>query len=342
MISVKISTAFMIIGIFTLGIISDAYHILLLGLGSFLLPILLFFYGKYCTKYVSVSLKEKKKTVAFGEEIPVELIIENKGLLPIMNLKLTLRCRNGFIDYSENRNVQVSVGSSRIRIVEFSINSSHVGRVKLHLFKGFLYDPMMLFKNKLNLDHRVTVFMLPLCEKEKVIDFTAKSTFADHTYSKEKPGYDSSEIFGIRDYREGDLMKQIHWKLTAKSDKTIIREFSLPIDNRFILFADFYAERLTEEVLFGMDTMFEELFSFSMGMVSEKIHHSIKWYDYKKGEVSGININSFDDMYVAMQQMLGMTLYGGGSLGKENCPKGDGVFYFSPNEERHGERRLSA
>ncbi|WP_027399213.1 DUF58 domain-containing protein [Anaerovorax odorimutans] len=342
MISVKISTALVIIGIFILGIISDAYHIFILGIGVILVTILLFFYGRYCTKYVYASLKEKKKTVNFGEEIPMELIVENKGLLPIMNLKLVSRCRNGFINYSEIRNVQVSVGAGKTRIVEFSINSSHIGRIKMHLLDGFLYDPIMLYKNKLNLDQRVTVYMLPLCEKEKIVDFTTRSTFTDNIYSKDKPGYDSSEIFGIRDYREGDLIKQIHWKLTAKLDKTLIKEYSLPIDNSFILFADFYAESLTEEALTGMDTMFEELFSLSMGMISEKINHSIWWYDYKKGEVSSININNLDDMYIAMQQMLGMTLYGGTSLGKEICPEGDGVFYFSPNEERNGERRLSA
>lgn len=342
MTSVKISTVLIIIGIFILGIISDAYHILLLGVGVVLLPILLFFYGKYTAKYVSVVLKAKKRTVTIGEQIPMELVIINKGLLPILNISLTFFCRNGFIDIKEERKIQASVGANKTRIIDFSINSSHVGRIKMHLCEGVLYDPIMLFKNKLDLEQKVTVFMLPLCKNEKVVDFSMQNTFIDNSYSKEKPGYDSSEIFGIRDYREGDLPKQIHWKLTARLDKTLVKEFSLPIDNRFILFADFYAESLTEEALNGMDAMFEEMFSMSMGMVSQKNYHSIQWFDYKKGEVTCINIKNLDDMYTAMQEMIGMTLYDGSSLGKENCPNGDGVFYFSPNKERNGERRLSA
>lgn len=340
--SVKISTVLIIIGICILGIISDAYHILFLGVGLVLLPILMFFYGKYCTKYVSIVLREKKKTVAIGENIPMELLVTNKGLLPILTIKLKLLCRNGFIAYSEEKNVQISVGVGKTRIINFLINSSHIGRIKMHLCEGTLYDPIMLFKNKLNFEQKTTVFVLPLCKTEKIIDFSMGNTFFDDFYSKEKPGCDSSEIFGIRDYRKGDLTKQIHWKLTARLDKPLVKEFSLPIDNGFILFADFYAESLAEDALTGLDVMFEELFSLSMEMVYQKNYHSIQWYDYKKGDVTNRNINNLDDMYITMQEMMGMTLYDGISLGKEICPKGDGVIYFSPNKERNGERRLSA
>lgn len=342
MISVKISTAFAIIGIFILGTISEAYHIMLMGVGVILLTVLLFFYGKYCAKYVSVQLKEKSKTMTIGQEIPMELLIENKGLLPVLNIKLTFLCRNGFIPYEEEKVIQVSVGANKTRIVEFKINSAHIGRIKMKISQGRLYDPIMLFKNNLNLGQKITVFMLPACQKETAIDLSNKNVFFDEGFSKEKAGYDSSEIFGIRDYREGDLPRQIHWKLSARTDKLVVKEFSLPLNNKFIIFAEFYAKSLTEEALYEMDNMLEEIFSLSTQIISQKIYHSIYWYDYKKGEVIKKGINNLDDMYIAMQEMLGMTLYDGTSLGKTYCPKGEGVFYFSPNQEDGAERRFCA
>ena len=48
-------------------------------------------------------------------------------------------------------------------------------------------------------------------------------------YSPDRPGSDPSELFGIRDYREGDALKSIHWKLGEKYDRTASREMSLPV-----------------------------------------------------------------------------------------------------------------
>ena len=39
-------------------------------------------------------------------------------------------------------------------------------------------------------------------------------------------GSDTSEVFDLRDYREGDELKAIHWKLTSKMDRLIVREYS--------------------------------------------------------------------------------------------------------------------
>ena len=38
-------------------------------------------------------------------------------------------------------------------------------------------------------------------------------------------GQDVSEIFDIRDYQDGDNLRAIHWKLSGKQDKLLVREF---------------------------------------------------------------------------------------------------------------------
>lgn len=45
----------------------------------------------------------------------------------------------------------------------------------------------------------------------------------------------SSEFFGIREYRYGDSMRHIDWKMTAKHSEIIVREFEEVINNSFII-----------------------------------------------------------------------------------------------------------
>ena len=51
-------------------------------------------------------------------------------------------------------------------------------------------------------------------------------------------GEDRSEMFQLREYRAGDDIRQIHWKLSAKTDELILREASQPESRELLLFWD--------------------------------------------------------------------------------------------------------
>ena len=56
------------------------------------------------------------------------------------------------------------------------------------------------------------------------------------TYSQERPGADLTETFQIREYVPGDSMRQIHWKLSGKFDRLIVRDPALPITRNVLVF----------------------------------------------------------------------------------------------------------
>lgn len=49
---------------------------------------------------------------------------------------------------------------------------------------------------------------------------------------------DRNNISTIRDYREGDSIKTIHWRLTAKSDHAIVKEFENRVNTNAVIFLD--------------------------------------------------------------------------------------------------------
>ncbi len=56
---------------------------------------------------------------------------------------------------------------------------------------------------------------------------TEKSLYQDH-----------SNINTLRDYRQGDPIKSIHWKLTAKKDSPIVKEYEHRVDTNTMIFLD--------------------------------------------------------------------------------------------------------
>ena len=59
-------------------------------------------------------------------------------------------------------------------------------------------------------------------------------------YSGSRPGDDPGETYDIREYRSGDSIRQIHWKLSGKLDDIMIREKSFPVDDTVLILAEPY------------------------------------------------------------------------------------------------------
>lgn len=93
-------------------------------------------------------------------------------------------------------------------------------------------------------------------------------------YSQTKPGSDPSETFAIREYRPGDPIRQIHWKLSQKTDTLMLRELGLPVVNQTLLvFRNLFSEREAVKPETA-DAMAEVFLSLSRALVNEGYAHT--------------------------------------------------------------------
>lgn len=109
-------------------------------------------------------------------------------------------------------------------------------------------------------------------------------------YSRTRPGSDPSETFAIREYIPGDPIRQIHWKLSQKTDRLMLRELGLPVVNRTLLvFRNVLAEgeTVTPE---RADAMAEVFLSVSRALSDEGYAHTAAFAEngrYALCEVQG-------------------------------------------------------
>lgn len=93
-------------------------------------------------------------------------------------------------------------------------------------------------------------------------------------YSQTRPGSDPSETFAVREYVPGDPIRQIHWKLSQKSDALMLRELGLPVVNRTLLvYRNVRAEgeRIPPETA---DAMAEVFLSVSRALAADGCAHT--------------------------------------------------------------------
>ncbi len=105
--------------------------------------------------------------------------------------------------------------------------TEHCGKLYCRINKVLVMDYLGLFNFRLKSNATATVTVLP-----RPIPFSQLPPLYQRmaTAWKPKPGGGFAENHEVRLYRPGDNLNQIHWKLSAKTGKLMIREPMIPAD----------------------------------------------------------------------------------------------------------------
>ena len=110
---------------------------------------------------------------------------------------------------------------------------ANAGSYEIQLRKVRIYDMTGLFY----LDYRsavrgecATLAVLPVICPMGIRLSEAVRNFAGEAevYDSVRSGTDQSETLKLRPFQDGDKLRNIHWKLSAKAEELIVREDSMP------------------------------------------------------------------------------------------------------------------
>ena len=124
----------------------------------------------------------------------------------------------------------------------------HVGAIFCRLEKCRVYDYLGLFSVRIRRRQDTLAVVRPreaaLKEPADLHRFLARAW-------KPKPGGGYAENHELRLYRPGDNLNQVHWKLTAKTGKLMIREPMEPVRSRALVTMDIKGDADTLDLRFG-------------------------------------------------------------------------------------------
>lgn len=219
-----------------------SYYVFLLSL---LLPVvsLALSLPGMLTMRLSLSLDSPDPYLAHlrkGEAVTLRLGARCPWPFTGSRVKLRLAVRNTLTG-EERREWLVLVPSRKALTLEHSLASSTCGLVECTLARAKACDLLGLFSLP------VGVKRLPACRAFFFPGVYSPLLQAEHLpaldgegerYSPTKPGDDPTELFGLRPYRQGDRLSQVHWKLSQKAGQTLVKELSLPVSDHILFLLD--------------------------------------------------------------------------------------------------------
>ncbi|MBO5868258.1 MAG: DUF58 domain-containing protein [Oscillospiraceae bacterium] len=111
------------------------------------------------------------------------------------------------------------------------IPSDHCGKMTITTLKPVVYDYLGLFSRKLPVEGSCSTVILPKPVPGELPKYGKQAVGV----LRPKPGGGVAEHHDLRLFRPGDEVRNIHWKLTAKTGKLIYREAMEPIRAGFVM-----------------------------------------------------------------------------------------------------------
>ncbi len=209
-----------------------------------------------------------------GQSVPSVVRLTNGGVLPLPRVALRLTCRNLRTGEEIAQEIALSLLPKETREAAFRLDCPHCGSVRLEAAEIMVYDLFGLARRKEPCTADTEFTVLPaLFQPEIVLRDSAAALPDSDVYAADHPGNDPGETFAVREYVPGDALRKIHWKLSEKTDRLMVREFGLPVVNEVLLLLETAGSAGAEVT----DAITEVFASVSRALLTQGCTHQIGW-----------------------------------------------------------------
>lgn len=255
-------------------------------------------------RHISISMKcdgtaEKEQCL----KLHIEAV--NDSVIPVVRFSMALQAENMLTGEQRQLPIAFSMGIRERVVQELEIEDSRCGVEEMTISGGVITDGIRLVQRNVGTAAVTSTLVLPTVEKLDIPGQLLNSyNMESYVYSQHKKGADPGEVFGIREYAEGDSPKSIHWKLSAKVGDMMVKVPSYPVENNIVVILDNSspAGRIPDPD--QKSRLMDMFFSISFTLLEENTGHTIAWYDVENARFEFKEISDKGELWGVMPQVL--------------------------------------
>ena len=244
-----------------------------------------------------------------GEAAHVTIKVSNQSGLPVLLCRIKALAENLLTDERDEFDYFLSIGGKKEATADFMMKEDRCGCIRVRVEDVFVSDPLGLLNvqpKTLEIEHDGSgwIYFLPKATEsqippEQLISYDMES----YHYSPLKSGNDPAETFDVREYKDKDNVKAIHWKLTSKMDEIMVREFGLPIENKVMIVVDKSLEG-KEDRIERIEHAADFVSSLSYTMLQNTVNHTVGWYNYLEKEFQTFRVEDENSFWNAVRGLI--------------------------------------
>lgn len=211
-----------------------------------LIPVSLLIFFRI-NKSFEFNLKSVTEYVEIDNDINFLFSYENKSIFPLFTANIVFHVENRFFPNNAEQNLAIPL-SRKSSTIKIPVQTNKVGLVTLHVDKVIIHDYMCIVRKEFTPNIEMSVPVLPPKASERTIPPITPQDGLDEFEESEYKGNLSSDVKEIREYRPGDRLQRVHWKLSAKLDDLFVKEMAHTSTLSIVLLPELDRERIYQTV----------------------------------------------------------------------------------------------
>lgn len=218
------------------------YFLFYIFLLTFILPLI---HSLITLNKLHGSVKIPRENLYTGDKIVIDYLIENRSSFSIPYLHIYSDIKRKLTG-EDTTNVILNLNKNENFAYSETVVLKRRGYYQLGEIQVTIQDVFKLYSFKKTIASSISLLVYPEIINLSTFKITANQQSGELLVYNSS-FQDKSRISSLRDYVEGDSIKAMHWKLSAKKDSPIVKEFENRVNTNAIVFID------NEESIFNND-----------------------------------------------------------------------------------------
>ena len=186
-------------------------------------------------KNIELSLKEGETP----EELSTFILeMKNKGILPVGGVEAAAACVNLRTGETESFVIKKSLGPRRTKEIPLRLVPGHAGRHELTVGSARILDPLGIWSRRIDFEEHAGVTIMPVLFDMNMLQAGVAAMPESDMESVRTRGAVSGDMIDIKEYLPGDPVRNIHWKLSEKTGKTLVKVLGNPVSDQYLILMD--------------------------------------------------------------------------------------------------------
>lgn len=267
------------------------------------------FAWKYFTKNsIVVDISFSHAEIDKGGKITSNIKIANQSILPTSFIDIYLLCPPQ-CEIEESPVIRVSLAATQMQEISCEYLTKIRGAANIGIQKVVLKSYFGWFNTVVVDEEKAKKLQAEVIIMPKIFHVDISNELFMNQVSDEEEGEDEENskvsLFGgqpgyeFRNYRPGDALSRINWKLSAKKETLMVRESILYLSNNKLLCLSPYAK----ESLIIQERVLESILSVAHSLISNDIPIQMVFYDKEEWVLVKIeDMTQFNELKVKLAQ----------------------------------------
>ena len=269
---------------------------------AFLIPVISFVLLRISKALLKVRISYRTLSTEKYENTDITVTITNRFIIPLSPSALV-----GFFPYKnkerfEYQKIMVSVAPFSSVTVSFNSPVKYRGVYKSGVEKFVIYDLFKLFTATKKIGKYEEYVVVP---RKLVFDPITDAGDGDsETLSQNSFSLDKNAFASIREYRTGDLIKNIHWTMSAKHDTLMVKQMERSVGGSSVIIPDLNEYfPFEEDNLEATDSIIEVLIALNLMLVSLQQSCVNVWYSPQDKQCEQFTVKNDADELLLFNMM---------------------------------------